>query len=211
MNSCIKNVSFNDTNIFRLMLTSFTASVLFSLFSYSPNSHATQSPSISRQGDEKILIVYYTRSGNTQIVAEQIHSLVGGNIVQLETVSPYPDEYRATTKQARQELDDDFHPLLKTQIPNIESYDIIFIGSPIWWGTMSMPVRTFLYDYDLTEKTIVPFVTHEGSGLGNSMRDLNNFAKDSTILSGLAIRGGSANNSNNQIRQWLNNIGVLAN
>lgn len=163
----------------------------------------------TQEKSDKILIVYYSRTGNTQLVAQHIQALVGGDIVQLETLIPYPDDYRATTIQAKQELTDDYRPALKRHIPNIEHYDIIFIGSPNWWGTMAMPVRTFLYDYPLSGKTLVPFITHEGSGLGRSVADLRKLVPNATILPGLAIRGGSAKDSTREIKQWLQNIGLL--
>lgn len=95
----------------------------------------------SGQG-KKVLVVYYSRSGNTREIANQIHMLVGGDIVELQTVNPYPTEYRATTEQAKQELQSGYRPPLKTKISNIASFDIIIVGSPCWWGTFAMPVWT---------------------------------------------------------------------
>lgn len=99
------------------------------------------------EGGAKALVVYYSRSGNTRAVAEAIHAAVGGDIVELQPVTPYPEAYRATTDQAKQELASGYKPPLKNRIEHIEAYDVVFVGSPNWWGTVAGPVRTFLSEY----------------------------------------------------------------
>ena len=163
---------------------------------------------VSGAGGKKVLVVYYSRSGNTRNMANQIHARVGGDIVELQTVHPYPEEYRATTEQAKKELQSGFKPALKTQVENIGTYDIVFVGSPNWWSTMASPVWTFLSDYDLSGKTLVPFITHEGSGLGKSVSDLKSLCPNSTILEGLAVRGSAVGNSGSKIAEWLRTIGM---
>ena len=157
---------------------------------------------------KKVLVVYYSRSGNTREIANQVHTLVGGDIVELQTVNPYPTEYRATTEQAKQELQRGYRPPLKTKISNIGSYDVIIVGSPCWWGTFAMPVWTFLSDYDLSGKTVAPFMTHEGSGLGHSESDLTKLCPNSRRLEGLAIRGGSVKSAQKDVESWLKRIGM---
>lgn len=112
--------------------------------------------------DKKVLIAYYSLSGNTKDVAEAIRSKTGGDIFRIETVQSYPEEYRATTAQAKREINEGFRPELKGKIDNIAQYDIIFIGSPNWWGTIAPAVSSFLADYDLKGKTVIPFITHGG-------------------------------------------------
>lgn len=153
--------------------------------------------------------MYYSRSGNTDFVAQYIHTQVGGDLVRLETVTPYPEEYRATTIQAQNELASDFHPELKTKISNLSDYDTILIGSPMWWGTLSMPIRTFLYSYDLSGKQLALFMTHEGSGLDHSLDDLKKFQPNATILSGLPIYASDVKTSQSKIQNWLTQIGIL--
>ena len=119
-------------------------------------------------GTKKILVAYFSHSGNTREIANQIHKILGGNIFEIQTVKPYPNDYNAVVNQARQELDSDYKPALKTKIENIKPYDLVFIGYPVWWGTFPAPVKTFLSEYDFSGKTIAPFCTHEGSGLGRS-------------------------------------------
>ncbi len=154
------------------------------LFSANPKT----SPSIMENANEKqeqslsparkILVVYFSYSGNTREIANQIHESVGGDIFEIQTVDPYPSNYDAVVKQAKQEKEWGYKPALKTKIENIESYDVIFIGSPIWWGTIPQPVVTFLSEYNLSGKTIVPFCTHAGSGQAQSLRISQNFARN---------------------------------
>ena len=122
--------------------------------------------------DKKVLIAYYSLSGNTKDVAEAILSKTGGDIFRIETVQSYPEEYRATTAQAKREINEGFRPELKGKIDNIAQYDIIFIGSPNWWGTIAPAVSSFLADYDLKGKTVIPFITHGGGGVQNTITDL---------------------------------------
>ena len=122
--------------------------------------------------DKKVLIAYFSLYGNAKDVAEAIRSKSGGNIFRIETVQSYPEEYRATTAQAKREINEGFRPELKGKIDNIAQYDIIFIGSPNWWGTIAPAVSSFLADYDLKGKTVIPFITHGGGGVQNTITDL---------------------------------------
>ncbi|WP_165072159.1 flavodoxin [Desulfovibrio sp. ZJ200] len=157
---------------------------------------------------KKALIVFYSRSGNTRALARQLQTLTRGELVELETVQPYPEEYRALTEQARRELASGFKPPLKTKINNIQAYDVIFVGSPNWWGTVAAPVRAFLSEYDLSGKTVAPFITHEGSALGRSMADIRTLCPQSTVVEGLAVRGSRAASARAETVAWLRKIGM---
>ena len=157
--------------------------------------------------ETKVLITYYSRSGNTREIANQIHKSVGGDIIELQTVEPYPDDYDAVTKQAKQELNSGYKPALKTKVENIGSYDVIFVGTPNWWGTIAAPVKTFLSEYDLSGKTIVPFITHGGSGLGRSVTDISKLCPKSTLLDGIAVWGRDVKTAQNEVSEWLQNKG----
>jgi len=169
---------------------------------------STASASEKAEQGKKILVVFYSRSGNTRDMANQIHTLAGGDIVELQTVNPYPTEYRPTTEQAKQELQSGYKPPLTTKIANLASYDVIFVGSPSWWGTYAAPVKTFLSDADLSGKTLVPFITHEGSGLGRAPADMAKLCPKATLLEGLAVRGGSVKTARGDIESWLRKIGM---
>jgi flavodoxin len=133
---------------------------------------------------------------------------VGGDIFEIQAVNPYPIDYDAVVKQAKQELDSGYKPALKTKIENIKPYDLVFVGYPIWWGTIPAPVRVVLSEYDLSGKTIVPFCTHEGSGLGRSVADIAKFCPKTTLLDGVAIRGSDVQTAQNNISEWLRKIKV---
>ncbi len=153
-----------------------------------------------------MLITYYSRTGNTREIANQIHERVGGEIIELQTVEPYPEDYEAVKKQAMQELNSGFKPALKTKVKEIGSYDVIFVGTPIWWGTIAAPVKSFLSEYELSGKTIVPFITHAGSGLGRSVTDISKLCQKSTLLDGVAIRGRDVKTAQSKVSEWLQSI-----
>jgi flavodoxin len=157
---------------------------------------------------KKILVAYFSHSGNTREIANQIHKSVGGDIFEVQAVKPYPNDYDAVVKQAKQELESDYKPALKTKIENIVSYDLVFIGYPNWCSTIPAPVKTFLLEYDFSGKTIVPFCTHEGSGLGRSATDISKLCPKSTVLDGVAIRGREVKTAQNKVSEWLGKIAI---
>ena len=127
--------------------------------------------------------------GNTEVVANIIHDLTGADLFKIEPVKSYPKDYHETTHLAQIELNNNARPAIKNKLTNTEEYDIIYLGYPNWWGTMSMVVLTFLESINLTGKIIKPFCTHEGSGMGNSESDLKSYFPDAIIKKGLPIRG----------------------
>ncbi|MEN6391688.1 MAG: flavodoxin [Syntrophomonas sp.] len=156
-----------------------------------------------------ILVAYFSHSGNTRKVANQIHERVGGDILEIVTVDPYPRDYDMVVEQAELEKKNNSRPELAIEVENIDSYDVVFIGYPNWWATMPMAVFNFVESYKLSDKTVVPFCTHEGSGLGVSMRDLKKLCPDSRVIDGLAIRGRNADRAKNDVSEWLNKLGCF--
>lgn len=157
----------------------------------------------------KTLVVYFSRSGNTQAVAEHIRALTGADVFRVEPVKSYPEDYRQCTDVAKEELEKQARPAIKGKVEDIGQYDTVFIGYPIWWGTYPMPVATFLENYDLKGKTVIPFCTHEGSREGRSFSDIRKVAPQAKVAEGLAIRGGQASSSQKDIQAWLRKIGVI--
>jgi flavodoxin len=155
-----------------------------------------------------VLIVFYSHSGNTRALAGLIHQQVGGDLVEIQPVAPYPSDYNTVINQAKQELKSGYKPPLKTTVANLAAYDVILIGSPNWWNTFAPPVQTFLSQNDLSGKAVVPFITHEGTGLGRSVRDIAAFCPKSTVLDGLAVWGEEANTARNQVSEWLRKLGM---
>lgn len=153
-----------------------------------------------------VLIVYFSQTGNTETVANIIHDNVGGDIVKLETTEAYPSNYDELVDYAQQEQQEDARPELSTVIENIEQYDTIFLGYPNWWGDMPMAIYTFLDTYDLSGKTIAPFITHGGSGLSGTPENIQEEELNATVTEGLAIDGDEASDSSEDVVEWLNSL-----
>lgn len=160
--------------------------------------------------EKHILVAYFSHSGNTRVIANQIHESVGGIIFEIVAVDPYPSDYDEAVEQARKELREQYRPKLKTKVENVESYNVVFVGYPNWWGTIPMPVATFLSEYDFSGKTILPFCTNEGSQLGRSVTDIKELCPRSTILDGLAVRGRNVKKAENEVSEWLREVGMIA-
>ena len=159
-------------------------------------------------GDKKILIVYYSRSGNTRALAEHIRAATGGDLLELQPAQPYPAEYKATTEQAKRELESNYLPPLADAVPSVAAYDMVLVGSPNWWSTVAGPVRTFLSQTDLSGKPVAVFITHEGSAFGRALTDLSALCPNAKILEGLAIRGGRVKSAQPEIIEWLKKTGI---
>lgn len=158
---------------------------------------------------KKMLVAYFSHTGNTREIANQIHARVGGDIFEIKTVKPYPSDYDTLLDQARREQDTDYRPKLAAKVKDMGSYDVVFVGYPDWWNTMPMPVFTFLEQYNFAGKTIVPFCTHEGSGLGRSVRDIKRLCPKSTVLDGLAVRGSHVKGAQGEVAEWLHELGMI--
>lgn len=149
------------------------------------------------------------RLGNTEVIAKMIQQATGGEIRQLITAESYPVEYRKTTDVAKQEQNDQARPVLTSHVENLEDYDLIFLGYPNWWGTLPMAMFTFLEEYDFSGKTIIPFCTHDGSGLGKGPADIAVLCPDAAVKTGFAVRGSKVADAGADVEAWLREIGIL--
>ena len=143
--------------------------------------------------------------GNTEIAAKIISSIIETDIFEIVADKKYPIKYDDCTEIAKKELRENSRPKLKQDI-DIKEYDTIFVGYPNWWGTMPMPVWTFLEEKDFTNKKVLPFCTNEGSGLGKSESDIKKITNGAKVLKGLSINGSEVNNSEGKIRKWLEEV-----
>lgn len=160
---------------------------------------------------KKILIVYFSHSGNTRYFAKEIHAQIGGDLLEIKTVNPYPKDYDSVVDVAKKEQKAKYRPKL-TDIPsNLNTYDIIFIGYPNWWGTIPMALFTFFEENHFEGKTLIPFSTHEGSYFGESLNDLKALNPKSTFLKGLELRGRSVQSSSSKkdITEWLKKLNIV--
>ena len=165
----------------------------------------------------KTLIAYFSREGrnyvggkimnlpvgNTEVAANMIKRLTGGDLFKIDPVRKYSDDYTACTNEAQEELRASARPELKSYPESLDSYDTIILCFPNWWSSMPMPVWTFLERYDFAGKTIRPLCTHEGSGMGHSESDIKKLCPGAKLGKGLAIRGGSVRDAENDISAWL--------
>lgn len=155
----------------------------------------------------KNLIVYFSVSGNTERLANVIYENAGGDIVKITPVNPYPaDDYhnKSFTDMAQKEKSESARPEIMDLDVNMDEYDTIFIGYPIWWGSMPMAVYTFFDKYDLSNKTIAPFNTHEGSGAGDTHSEIIRMEPDATVVEGLSVYGSdTVNDKTDTVKAWL--------
>lgn len=170
----------------------------------------------------KILVVYLSRTNNTKAIAEIIQRNVGGNLVALELQKPYPENYQATVQQVAQENESGFLPPLKTTIDSIQNYDIVFVGFPTWGMQLPPPMNSFLKQYNLGGKTVIPFNTNAGYGIGNSFATVKELCPECKVLEGFEMQGGverdgvylaikdeKAKEAEIKVRNWLAKIQMI--
>lgn len=151
-----------------------------------------------------------------------IHKMIGGDLVVLELVTPYPDHYQTTVNQVAKENETGYLPPLKTKIDSIDKYDVVFVGFPTWGMQLPPPIKSFLKQYDLSGKTVVPFNTNGGYGIGSSFETVKQLCPNSKILEGFSTKGGverdgilfvMEGNKEKQVRtevqNWLKKIGAI--
>ena len=169
-----------------------------------------------------ILVVCFSRTGeqysvgvidegNTAIVAKMIAEKTGADLYEILPETDYPYTYAALTDAAKKEQSENARPAIKNPLPDLAQYDTIFIGAPVWWGDWPMILYTFFESADLSGKNLVPFSTHEGSGLSGFDKKLSKACPNSTVLKGLAIRGNDCQNDKSgvesKVMNWLNELG----
>ncbi len=134
----------------------------------------------------KVLVVYYSLTGNTKSIAEMMQKKTGADVFEIETVKNYPADYAGTVKEAKRELETGELPALKKSPPDMSSYDLILVGNPVWWYTVSTPVMSFLKQADFAGKKVSAFCTHEG-GVGKFSLHFKEQAKNALVLEGLDL------------------------
>lgn len=157
----------------------------------------------------KILVAYYSLSGNTRTIANQIQKATGADRFEIDVAKAYPSDYQSVVDQAKKEINNGEKPALKAMPEDLSQYDVIFIGSPNWWSTIAPPVATFLTNGNFSGKTIIPFVTHGGGGMARCETDIEKLCPQSTLLKGFAINGSSVQNATPRVQKWLQEIGIM--
>lgn len=176
----------------------------------------------SSQSHSEILVVYFSRAGenwqvgtvekgNTAIIGDYIKDLTGADLFEIVPKVPYPSNYMETVALAQQEIDNNARPEIKDRLENLDSYTTVFIGSPIWHGVPPMIMRTFYEAYPkLAEKTLIPFGTHGGSGIGSCSRLMREYFPEARLLDGFGMSGSDVRNEgvSDQVAAWIDRIGV---
>ena len=167
--------------------------------------------------DKKILTVFFSMKGetymaggrienlskgNTNVCAEFIQNAVGGDLFEIETTKQYSQDHFKMIEEAKKEMHSGQKAQPKRWLDDLETYDVVFVGYPIWWGTYPPIINTFLEHYNLEGKTIIPFSTSEGSGILNTVDELRSVCKGATVTEALPIRGSKARSSENEVANW---------
>lgn len=151
----------------------------------------------------RTLVAYFTRSGNTRVIAGQLHRELKADIFEILPAKPYPADYEQTVEQARQERDAGVRPPLKATVPNISAYDTLFLCFPIWGETAPPVIRGFLAAHDLSGKTIRPVITHGGYGLGDSLAVLKSHAPNARLTPAFSMEADQERRTMTTVRDWL--------
>ena len=147
--------------------------------------------------------------GNNGIIAQYIQEEVSGDLFSIERAEPYPLDYDENVAEANGEQDQDARPALKNRLENLSDYDIIFLGTPNWWGDMPMPMYTFLDEYDFSGKTIVPFNTHRGSGFRSLIESIAEAEPNAEVIrDGFSVYGENLEEQRQAVKDWIDGLNI---
>ncbi|MDR1134188.1 MAG: flavodoxin [Synergistaceae bacterium] len=166
---------------------------------------------------QKILVAYFSWSGNAKALAGQIAEGTGADLFEIKTVTAYPDTYNACTEVAKKEQESNARPALSGSVPDMAQYGTVFLCYPNWWGTLPMGVFTFLESYDFSGKTIYPLVTHGGSRFGRSLDDIKKLCPKAVVGDGIDVSAFDSNPTDNprvtvpnkNVTSWLRGLGMI--
>lgn len=157
----------------------------------------------------KILIAYFSHTGYTATLAKEIADLTGGSLFQIQPVDDYPEDYRATVDRYKEETTKHLRPAVTGSVRDMDQYDVLFVGFPNWGGDLPYIVYSFLEQYDLAGKRIVPFCTNGGGGIGQSFILLQDACRTARVMKGFACNGRQAVDQTDALREWLSGLGLL--
>lgn len=204
-------------NIFK-SITMLFVGLLLSISCNGNNKVSNTKSNEPMNNEAKVLIVFFSHAGenygvgnikigNTKLVADEIQRLTGGDEFEIVAEKSYDIPYDALTKLAKEESEKDEKPTFKGEVKNIDQYDTVFIGGPIWWGTYPQVMFSFFDKYNLNGKTIIPFSTHEGSGLGSVVSDLKRLYPKANFKTAFSIYGHECQKDLSKVNKWLKELG----
>lgn len=176
------------------------------LLTVAVGTHATAQTDDTQRRRSKILVAYFSRSGNTRVVAGTLQRNLAADLVEIQPAQAYPADYEQAVEQARQERDRGYEPPLAAKVDEISSYDTVFVGFPIWGETAPPVIRSFLRAHDLSGKTLRPFITHGGYGTGSSLAVLADHARGARIEPPFVLEADQERRTLQNVRRWLVDI-----
>lgn len=181
-------------------------SVLSGLAAAAPTAGAV--PGSMQRQDGDVLVAYFSRSGNTRVIAGQVQRAQSATLFEIQPARPYPEDYLETVEQARRERDGGLRPALMATVPDLARYRTIYLGFPIWGETAPPVIRAFLAAHDVKGKTIIPFITHGGYGPGNSLAAVAAHARGARVHDqGLVMGADQERRTMERVNQWLGGLG----
>lgn len=153
---------------------------------------------------KKVLVAYFSWGGTTRRMAQEIQTVTGGELFEIVPENPYPTSYTPCTEVALEEKNSNARPAIKNKVENWDSYDVVFIGCPVWWWTTPMIIHTFCESYDFNGKTVVPFVTYASTYRDETLAEIVNSTPDAEHLTGEGLTSGRI--SHERIQTWINSI-----
>jgi flavodoxin len=170
------------------------------------DTNAQEEPTRIISDDANSIIIYFSRSGNTQNLARMIYNESGADMLELTVTDPYPSDYSEAVERANEERDNQEYPDINTDIPDLSQYDTVYLGYQTWAMTLSNPMISFLLDHgsDLSGKTIYPFSTNAGYGEGDTIERIEELAPDASVAKSFSIQDEDLLDNQEQVSKWLN-------
>ena len=156
----------------------------------------------------KVLIAYFSWSGNTRGIAQEIQRQTGADLFEISPVKPYSSDYNTVLMEAQEDQHRQARPELSGHVENMEDYDTVILGYPNWWASIPMPIASFLEEYDFTGKQIIPFCSHGGGRFGQSLTAIAKLAPDAVIGEGLSVHYSGDTSTPDEISAWLDVNGI---
>ena len=172
-----------------------------------PETQETAENADTEVGEGTALIAYFSWSGNTEAVAREIQAQTGADLFEIVPAEPYTDDYDELLDIAQEEQSSDARPAIAETV-DLSSYDTVYLGFPNWWGDMPMILYTFLDEYDLSGKTVVPFNTSGGSGFSGSLDTIAEMEPEAEITEGISLGSEEAEDCADEVAEWLANMGM---
>jgi flavodoxin len=169
---------------------------------------SARSRAVAQSASSKMLVAYFTRTGNTRVIALQIRRALQADVHEIEHANPYPEDYEETVAQAVRERDSGYRPPLKGSVPDSSSYEVVFLGFPIWGETAPPVIRSFPSQHDVSGKTVVLFITHGGYGQGRSMNVVKEHASRARVLDPFIMKADQERRTLMQVSEWLSRVNL---